>query len=108
MFVILREGNDAGLKKKVTYQELLKQICKFSNVLKDFGIRKGDRVAIYMPVTIECVIAMLSCARIGAVHSVVVRSLSLSLSLSLLFSYYFHYDHVNIMFILCFFLLLNK
>ena len=41
MFVILREGNDAGLKKKVTYQELLKQICKFSNVLKNFGIRKG-------------------------------------------------------------------
>lgn len=65
------EGNFPGDNKQITYSELLKEVCKFANVLKDKGIKKGDRVAIYMPMIIELVVAMLACARIGAVHSIV-------------------------------------
>jgi len=57
--------------KKITYQELFDEVCKFSNVLKKYGITKGDRICIYMPMILESVIAMLACARIGAIHSVV-------------------------------------
>lgn len=67
------EGNFPEDNKQITYSELLKEVCKFANVLKDKGIKKGDRVAIYMPMIIELVVAMLACARIGAVHSIVVR-----------------------------------
>lgn len=56
---------------KLTYQELLEQVCKFANVLKSMGVRKGDRVSIYLPMIPELPIAMLACARIGAIHSVV-------------------------------------
>ncbi len=57
--------------KKITYQELFGEVCKFSNVLKKYGVKKGDRVCIYMPMILESVIAILACARVGAIHSVV-------------------------------------
>ena len=53
------------------------QTCKFANALKNLGVKKGDRVAIYMPMVVELVVAMLACARIGAIHSIVVSLLSL-------------------------------
>ena len=65
------EGNDPMDSTKITYKELLLQVCKFSNVLKSLGVEKGDRVAIYMPMVIELVVAMLACARIGVIHSIV-------------------------------------
>lgn len=70
------EGNDVGESKKITYNELKIEVSKFANVLKSYGIQKGSRVAIYMPVTIELVIAMLGCARIGAIHTVVFAGFS--------------------------------
>lgn len=57
--------------KQITYQELFDEVCKFSNVLKKYGVKKGDRVCLYMPLILESIIAMLACARIGAIHSVV-------------------------------------
>ncbi|HEJ82963.1 MAG TPA: acetate--CoA ligase [Desulfobacteraceae bacterium] len=54
-----------------TYQQLHREVCKFANVLKKFGVKKGDRVAIYLPMIIELPVAMLACARIGAIHSIV-------------------------------------
>jgi acetyl-CoA synthetase len=65
------EGNTPGEDKTVTYRELHTQVCKFANVLKRKGVKKGDRVSIYMPMVLELPIAMLACARIGAVHSIV-------------------------------------
>ena len=70
------EGNDVGDQSKITYEELLVDVKLFSNVLKNLGIKKGDRVAIYMPMVIELPIAMLACARIGAVHSIVFAGFS--------------------------------
>lgn len=70
------EGNSPGEEKKITYNELKVEVSKFANVLKSYGIQKGSRVAIYMPVTIELVIAMLGCARIGAIHTVVFAGFS--------------------------------
>eukprot|EP00118_Oscarella_pearsei_P017215 m.169693 g.169693 ORF g.169693 m.169693 type:complete len:698 (+) comp39012_c0_seq7:39-2132(+) len=64
-------GNDPADSKTITYSQLLTEVCKFSNVLKAQGVKKGDRVAIYMPMVIELVVAMLACARIGAIHSIV-------------------------------------
>ncbi|MBN2306436.1 acetate--CoA ligase [Candidatus Peregrinibacteria bacterium] len=63
--------NDAGQRRKLTYRELNKEVCKMANGLKNLKVRKGDRVAIYMQNTPEIAIAMLACAKIGAVHSVV-------------------------------------
>ena len=57
--------------RKFTYEQMYKEVCKFANVLKSKGVKKGDRVAIYMPMVPELPIAMLACARIGAIHSVV-------------------------------------
>ena len=68
---VIWEGDDPSNSRKITYQELLTEVCKFSNGLKSLGVKKGDRVTIYMPMIPEAAIAMLSCARIGAVHSVV-------------------------------------
>ncbi|AIR69282.1 acetate--CoA ligase [Dickeya fangzhongdai] len=68
---IIWEGDDAGESKKVTYRELYQAVCRFANVLKSKGIRKGDVVAIYMPMVPEAAVAMLACARVGAVHSVI-------------------------------------
>jgi acetyl-CoA synthetase len=67
---IIFEG-EPGDERVLTYQDLHREVCKFANVLKKLGIKKGDRVAIYLPMIPELPIAMLACARIGAVHSVV-------------------------------------
>ncbi len=68
---IIWEGDEPTDDKKVTYRELHTEVCKFANVLKAQGVQKGDRVTIYMPMIVEAAYAMLACARIGAVHSVV-------------------------------------
>ena len=68
---IIWEGDDPQEDKKITYRELHSHVCKFSNALKARGVKKGDRVCIYMPMIPEATYAMLACARIGAVHSVV-------------------------------------
>jgi acetyl-CoA synthetase len=68
---IIWEGDDPKDSRTVTYRELHSQVCKLSNVLKSKGVKKGDRVTIYMPMIIEAAVALLACARIGAVHSVV-------------------------------------
>ena len=68
---ILWEGDDPAESKSVTYGELYTQVCTFANVLKAQGVQKGDRVTLYMPMIPEAAYAMLACARIGAVHSVV-------------------------------------
>tara|TARA_Y100000994_G_scaffold248113_1_gene255084 strand:+ start:237 stop:2174 length:1938 start_codon:yes stop_codon:yes gene_type:complete len=65
------EGDDPTESKNISYQELHDEVCKFSNVLKVRGVKKGDRVCIYMPMIPEAAYAMLACARIGAIHSVV-------------------------------------
>jgi acyl-CoA synthetase (AMP-forming)/AMP-acid ligase II len=69
---INREGNHPEDFTRFTYRKLLEEVCRFANVLKMHGVNKGDRVAIYMPMIMETPIAMLACARIGAVHSIVV------------------------------------
>jgi len=68
---ILWEGDDPKEDRKITYRELHAEVCRFANVLKGRGVKKGDRVCIYMPMIPETAVAMLACARIGAVHSVV-------------------------------------
>ena len=68
---LLWQGEAEDAVKKFTYEQLHKEVCKFANVLKSKGIKKGDRVAIYMPMVPELPIAMLACARIGAIHSVI-------------------------------------
>lgn len=65
------EGNDPSDEGKITYSELKDKVCQFANVLKSLGLKKGDRVAIYMPMIVEIVVAMLACARIGVIHSIV-------------------------------------
>lgn len=65
------EGDDPSLSRIITYRELYEDVCRFANVLRARGIRKGDVVCIYMPMVPEAAVAMLACARIGAVHSVV-------------------------------------
>jgi acetyl-CoA synthetase len=68
---IIWEGDDPGESKHITYAELHAQVCRLANVLRKHGVKKGDRVTIYMPMIPEVAYAMLACARIGAVHSVV-------------------------------------
>ena len=68
---IIWEGDDPKDDKKITYKELHAEVCRFANVLKKRGVKKGDRVTIYLPMIPEAAYAMLACARIGAVHSVV-------------------------------------
>ena len=68
---ILWEGDDPAQDRKITYKELHAEVCKLANVLKSRGVSKGERVCIYMPMIPEAAVAMLACARIGAVHSVV-------------------------------------
>ncbi|XP_054465914.1 acetyl-coenzyme A synthetase, cytoplasmic-like isoform X3 [Anoplopoma fimbria] len=70
------EGNEPGDELTVTYRELLQRVCQFANVLKSQGVKKGDRVSIYMPMVVELVVAMLACVRIGAVHSIVFAGFS--------------------------------
>ncbi|MFZ9585346.1 MAG: acetate--CoA ligase [Pseudohongiellaceae bacterium] len=68
---ILWEGDEPGLSRRISYRELHEQVSRLAAALKDHGVRKGDRVCIYMPMVPEAAFAMLACARIGAVHSVV-------------------------------------
>tara|TARA_Y100000590_G_scaffold388726_1_gene463293 strand:+ start:1488 stop:3428 length:1941 start_codon:yes stop_codon:yes gene_type:complete len=68
---IVWEGDDPNESKKISYKELYTEVCKFSNALKNLGVKKGDVVTIYMPMIPEAAFAMLACARIGAIHSVV-------------------------------------
>lgn len=70
------EGNDPEDYSRLTYKKLLEEVCRFANVLKSKGVTKGDRVAIYMPMILEIVVAMLACVRIGAVHSIVFAGFS--------------------------------
>jgi acyl-coenzyme A synthetase/AMP-(fatty) acid ligase len=70
---IIWEGDEPTDIKRITYGELFLQVCKFSNGLKSLGIKKGDSVAIYLPNCPEAAVAMLSCARIGAVHRLIIE-----------------------------------
>jgi acetyl-CoA synthetase len=73
---LIWEGDEPDQQKSYTYSELLAEVNKFANVLKDLGVRKGDRVGIYLPMIPELPISMLACARIGAPHSVVFSAFS--------------------------------
>ena len=68
---IIWEGDDPTQSRSITYRELHEEVCRFANVLKSRGVKKGDRVTIYLPMIPEAAFAMLACARIGAIHSVV-------------------------------------
>ena len=68
---ILWEGDDPGEDRRISYRDLHEAVCRLANVLKERGVQKGDRVTIYLPMIPEAAIAMLACARIGAIHSVV-------------------------------------
>jgi acetyl-CoA synthetase len=68
---IIWEGDDPTVDEKITYRQLHERVCKFANVLKGMGAKKGDRITIYLPMIPEATYAMLACARIGAVHSIV-------------------------------------
>ena len=68
---IIWEGDSPNEDKKITYKQLHEDVCKFANALKGLGVKKGDRVCIYMPMIPETAVAMLACTRIGAVHSIV-------------------------------------
>jgi len=68
---VLWEGDDPERDAQITYRELYERVCRFANVLKKFGVQKGDRVTLYLPMIPDAAVAMLACARIGAVHSVV-------------------------------------
>lgn len=70
-FLFSREGNNEGDDGRITYAELLHEVCQFANVLKACGVKRGDHIAIYLPMILELPVAMLACARIGVVHSVV-------------------------------------
>ncbi|MHC5305940.1 acetate--CoA ligase [Bartonella sp. LJL80] len=70
------EGDNPYIDKKITYNELYENVCRFANILKKRGVKKGDRVTIYLPMIPEAAYAMLACARIGAVHSVVFAGFS--------------------------------
>ena len=74
--IIWEPNNPDEETKKISYQELYEETCKFSNALKNLGIKKGDRIIIYMPMVPEAAIAMLACARVGAIHSVVFAGFS--------------------------------
>ncbi len=73
---IIWEGDDPKDSKHITYEEMHREVCRFANVLKAHGVKKGDRVTIYLPMIPEAAYAMLACARIGAVHSVVFAGFS--------------------------------
>lgn len=73
---IIFEGDDPADSRNVTYRELHRETCKFANVLKGMGVKKGDVVTVYMPMIVETAVVMLACARIGAMHSVVFAGFS--------------------------------
>ncbi|MDQ1080968.1 acetate--CoA ligase [Pseudoroseomonas cervicalis] len=68
---IIWEGDDPNSDAKVTYRDLHERVCRLANAMKALGVKKGDRVSLYLPMIVEAAVAMLACARIGAVHSVV-------------------------------------
>ncbi len=68
---IIWESDDPGVSTSTTYRELHEKVCRLANVLKSLGVKRGDRVCIYLPMVVEAAVAMLACARIGAVHTVV-------------------------------------
>ncbi len=68
---VIWEGDDPNVDQKVTYRELHEKVCRLSNALKARGVKKGDRICIYLPMIVEASVAMLACTRIGAVHSIV-------------------------------------
>ena len=68
---IIWEGDDPSVDKHISYKELHEEVCKLSNAMKDLGVKKGDRITIYMPMVPEAAYAMLACARLGAIHSIV-------------------------------------
>ncbi|CAG0882513.1 unnamed protein product, partial [Darwinula stevensoni] len=71
LFPLRREGNHPNNSRSISYKKLLEEVSKFSNVLLELGVKKCDKVAIYLPIVVELIVAMLACTRIGAVHSVV-------------------------------------
>ena len=73
---IIWEGDDDKNQKTLTFAQLHDEVCRMSNVLKQLNVRKGDTVAIYLPMIPEAAIAMLACARIGAVHTVIFAGFS--------------------------------
>jgi len=73
---ILWEGDDPAESRRITYAELFADVCRFANVLKSNGARKGDRITLYLPMIPEAAVAMLACARIGAIHSIVFAGFS--------------------------------
>lgn len=73
---IIWESEDPKLSTTLTYQKLYEEVCRFANVLKNLGVKRGDRVCIYLPMMPEVAIAMLACTRIGAIHSVVFAGFS--------------------------------
>jgi acetyl-CoA synthetase len=68
---IIWEGDDPNSDAKVTYRELHARVCKLANALRKLGVKKGDRICIYLPMIVEAAVAMLACARVGAIHSIV-------------------------------------
>ena len=68
---IIWEGDDPNTQRHVTYRELHAEVCRFANALKGLGVKRGDRVTIYLPMVVEAAIAMLACARLGAIHAIV-------------------------------------
>jgi len=68
---IIWEGDDPSHTRKVTYRELHEEVCRLANVLKERGVKRGDRVTIYLPMVVEAAVAMLACARVGAIHAIV-------------------------------------
>ena len=68
---IIWEGDDPNSDARYTYRQLLEETCKLANAMKTLGVKKGDRVCIYLPMIVEAAVAMLACARIGAIHSIV-------------------------------------
>ncbi len=68
---IIWEGDDPNADSKVTYRELHARVCRMTNALRKLGVKKGDRVCIYLPMIVEAAVAMLACARVGAIHSIV-------------------------------------
>jgi acetyl-CoA synthetase len=68
---IIWEGDDPGRHEKITYRDLHERVCRLANAMKSLGAKKGDRVSIYLPMVPEAAVAMLACARIGAIHSIV-------------------------------------
>ena len=74
--ILWEPNNPNGHSQRITYKELLSKVCRFSNGLKELGVKKGDRICLYMPMIPELTVAVLACARIGAIHSVVFAGFS--------------------------------